>query len=80
MEIIISVGVIILILLVWVIVIYNSIIGKHNRAKRSWSDVIAYERLKNDVLPQLENMLGEYGIELHHTSLWVFPPGRLHLQ
>ncbi|MDQ6958010.1 MAG: LemA family protein [Mariprofundaceae bacterium] len=48
------------ILLIWIIVIYNAIIGKYNRAKRAWSDVIAYERLKNDVLPQLEKMLGEY--------------------
>jgi len=48
------------VVLIWVIAIYNAIIGKYNRAKRSWSDVIAYERLKNDILPQLESMLGEY--------------------
>jgi len=48
------------ILLIWIVRIYNAIIGKYNRSKRAWSDVIAYERLKNDVLPQLEKMLGEY--------------------
>ncbi len=48
------------ILLIWIVLIYNGIIGRYNRAQRAWSNVIAYERLKNDVLPQLATMLDEY--------------------
>jgi LemA protein len=59
MENILGIGIAVIIL-IGIIVIFNLIVGKYNRAKRAWSDVIAYERLKNNVLPRLEEMLGEY--------------------
>ena len=48
------------VLVVITIVLYNQIIGNLNRAKRAWSDVIAYEKLKKDVLPQLTTIANEY--------------------
>jgi len=44
----------------WLISIYNSIISARNGAERAWADVITYERLKNEVIPEIEKVAGEY--------------------
>ena len=46
--------------LVTVIVCYNSITKNKNSVIRSWADVIAYERRKNNVLPKIEIIAKEY--------------------
>ncbi len=43
-----------------IIVMYNMIISRMNRAKRAWSDVITYEKLKNDVVPQLYELSDKF--------------------
>ncbi|MBI2048064.1 MAG: LemA family protein [Parcubacteria group bacterium] len=43
-----------------IIGIYNGIISRKNRVKRAWADVIAYERQKMKVIPELERGLKEY--------------------
>lgn len=48
---------IIVIAIIW---LYNTIIGNLNRAKRAWSDVITYEKLKQDVLPQLSSLSEDF--------------------
>ncbi len=44
------------IVFIGIIVLYNTIVGNLNRAKRAWSDVITYEKLKQDVIPQLTSL------------------------
>jgi len=44
----------------WGISIYNSIVSSRNGAERAWADVIAYERLKNEVIPKIEKVTAEY--------------------
>ena len=48
------------ILLLWIVITFNTIVSRFNRAQRAWGDVIAYERLKNDTLPQLAKLTEEY--------------------
>ena len=48
--------VIAVVVIVAIIIIYNQIVGNLNRAKRAWSDVITYEKLKQDVIPQLTDL------------------------
>jgi LemA protein len=57
-----SIGVYVVIgfVLLAVIIMYNMIISRMNRAKRAWSDVITYEKLKNDVIPQLYELSNKY--------------------
>ena len=52
--------IIIAVLVVGTIILYNQIIGNLNQAKRAWSDVITYEKLKAEVLPQLSDVANEY--------------------
>lgn len=59
-------------LLFWIIIIgvsiifmlavyfYNKIISNKNSVIRSWSDVITYERQKNNVLPEIEVAVTDY--------------------
>jgi LemA protein len=47
-------------LIVTIFILYNTIIGNLNRAKRAWSDVITYEKLKNDVLPSLTAITDDF--------------------
>lgn len=42
------------------IVLYNGIIGAHNRAQRAWADVLTYERQKTKVLDALQPQVGNY--------------------
>jgi LemA protein len=44
------------VIIIAIIVLYNQIIANLNRAKRAWSDVITYEKLKQDVIPQLSEL------------------------
>jgi LemA protein len=44
------------VIIVGIIILYNQIVGNLNRAKRAWSDVITYEKLKQDVIPQLTKL------------------------
>lgn len=53
-------SIIIICLVVVTIFLYNQIIGNLNRAKRAWSDVITYEKLKQDVIPQLTTIANDY--------------------
>ncbi|MBF7073113.1 LemA family protein [Glaciecola sp. MH2013] len=53
-------GIIIISLIVAIIVLYNTIIGNLNRAKRAWSDVITYEKLKQDLIPQLTDVANNF--------------------
>lgn len=46
--------------LISIIVMHNIIIGRMNRAKRAWADVITYEKLKNDVIPELTRLASDY--------------------
>ncbi len=42
------------------IVVNNGIIRRKNMVVRSWSDVITYERQKNETLPELEKYASEF--------------------
>jgi len=42
------------------ILMYNMIISRMNRVKRAWSDVITYEKLKHDVLPELHKLTDDF--------------------
>jgi len=44
------------VIIIGIIILYNQIVGNLNRAKRAWSDVITYEKLKQDVIPQLTKL------------------------
>ena len=43
-----------------VIGLRNDIVSAKNRVKRAWADVIAYQRKKLNVIPELEKKLREY--------------------
>lgn len=43
-----------------IVIMHNTIIGRMNRAKRAWADVITYEKLKGDVLPELHEVANEF--------------------
>ncbi|WP_052380100.1 MULTISPECIES: LemA family protein [unclassified Pseudoalteromonas] len=43
-----------------IFIMYNMIITRMNRAKRAWSDVITYEKLKHDVLPELHKLTEDF--------------------
>lgn len=45
---------------VTVVSIYNGIISRKNRIKRAWADVIAYERQKMKVIPELQKGIRQY--------------------
>lgn len=47
-------------LIIVVVVLYNTIISNLNRAKRAWSDVITYEKLKQDLIPQLTEVANDF--------------------
>ncbi len=44
------------VIIIGIIILYNQIVGNLNRAKRAWSDVITYEKLKQDVIPHLTKL------------------------
>ncbi|MFQ3249455.1 LemA family protein [Glaciecola sp.] len=44
------------VVIIAIVILYNQIIANLNRAKRAWSDVITYEKLKQDVIPQLSEL------------------------
>lgn len=48
------------VLVVMAIVINNGIIARRNMVKRSWADVVTYERQKNETLPALEKEAANY--------------------
>lgn len=43
-----------------IIIMYNMIISRMNRARRAWADVIAYEKLKGGVIPQLMSLTEQF--------------------
>jgi len=53
-------GLILVVLVISLIVLYNGIIGAHNRAQRAWADVLTYERQKTKVLDALQPQVGNY--------------------
>jgi LemA protein len=48
------------VIIIGIIILYNQIVGNLNRAKRAWSDVITYEKLKQDVIPQLTELTNNF--------------------
>lgn len=48
------------VVLLAIVIMYNMIISRMNRVKRAWSDVITYEKLKHDVLPELYKLTDDY--------------------
>ena len=48
------------VIIIAIIILYNQIVGNLNRAKRAWSDVITYEKLKQDVIPQLTELTDNF--------------------
>ena len=49
------------IIFLWIVVaIYNGIIRRANSVQRAWSDLIAQERQKNKILPELEAITSQY--------------------
>ena len=51
---------IVIILLLWIIGVYNAIVQGKNAVERSWAGVITQERQKNKILPELEKLVKEY--------------------
>lgn len=45
---------------IYAIILHNRIIRYYNRVKQAWSDVITQERQKINILPKIEEVLGEY--------------------
>ncbi|WHN64963.1 LemA family protein [Cysteiniphilum sp. QT6929] len=54
------IGAIALVVLLIIIALFNGIINAENRAKRGWADVIAYERNKLKLMPELERLCKGY--------------------
>ena len=50
----------IIVTIVAVIAIYNDLVGANNRVERAWSDVVAYQRQKTKLIPELEQMVKSY--------------------
>jgi LemA protein len=44
----------------WIVATYNGIVRRGNGVSRAWSDLIAQERQKNKIIPELEKMVGQY--------------------
>ncbi|WP_208293510.1 LemA family protein [Zophobihabitans entericus] len=59
--------VIAVIIVVMGISIHNKIIASYNSAQRAWADVIAQERQKNKILPELERIAEQY--KIHESSV-----------
>lgn len=59
MDFLVPVGVVAVVIIA-VIAIYNSIVGRMNAVARAWADVVVQERQKNNVLPALEKIASEY--------------------
>lgn len=57
-------GIIIIGILVVVVIaivsIYNGIVSRKNAVERAWAGVISQERQKNNILPELENVVSEH--------------------
>lgn len=51
-----------LIVLLFVVVIYNGIISRMNAVERAWANVITQERQKNKIIPRLEELVEKYSI------------------
>tara|TARA_Y100000310_G_scaffold342171_2_gene444104 strand:- start:2090 stop:2656 length:567 start_codon:yes stop_codon:yes gene_type:complete len=59
MGLIIFVSVVVL-LAIFIVSTYNTIVSRKNNVKRTWADVLVYERKKNQVLPKFEELLNDY--------------------
>ena len=60
MEPMMIIGVAVVLVVGYVIVTYNSIIGAKNRVKRSWSDVLVNVQKKLKIIPELEKQVSKY--------------------
>lgn len=47
-------------ILIIIMSFYNKIIKNKNSVIRSWSDIITYERQKNNILPKIESIVTDY--------------------
>jgi LemA protein len=54
------IGLTVLVMIIWVIAIYNGIIKNFNAVKRAWSNIIAQETQKQKTIPNLEKITKEY--------------------
>lgn len=52
--------IVVIVLLIWVISVYNGIIKNFNSVKRSWSNIIAQETQKQKTIPNLEKIVKDY--------------------
>ncbi|ELP5729267.1 LemA family protein [Vibrio vulnificus] len=59
MELLIIVGFILIVGLV-ILGIHNTIISRFNRCKQAWSDVLAYTRQRENIIPKLEEMAEQF--------------------
>jgi LemA protein len=48
------------IVIIFVIIIYNKIISRMNAVERAWADTIAQERQKNKIIPAVEKAVEQY--------------------
>lgn len=51
---------IIVIVIIWAVVVYNSIFNHYNASERAWADVIAQERQRGRIIPELEKVLKQH--------------------
>lgn len=47
-------------LLIWVVMTYNAIIGRYNAVDRAWASVLTQERQKNKIIPHVEQLVEDY--------------------
>ncbi|MEB5526693.1 LemA family protein [Vibrio cholerae] len=51
-----------IVILGFIVIIHNGIINRYNRVKQAWSDVVATERQKLNILPKLEELLQGHNV------------------
>jgi LemA protein len=56
----IGVGVVVLLLIVWVVAIYNGLIGKRNQVRNAWSQIDVQLKRRHDLIPNLVSAVQGY--------------------
>ena len=56
----IGIGVLIALLIVWIIAIYNGLIGKRNQVRNAWSQIDVQLKRRHDLIPNLVNAVRGY--------------------
>lgn len=60
MEMLIVLGAVVLMVGVYMVVTYNSIVGSKNQIKRAWSEVLVHVQKKLKIIPELEKQVAKY--------------------